>query len=53
MLMTAPLLTTISAFAQITSPTDPGKYWQLLDRGQDHVNGTSVNKAYQQLQRHN
>jgi cell wall-associated protease len=49
MLMTACLLTAASAFAQSTPQPDPDKYWQLLDREQDHVNGTSVNKAYQQL----
>ncbi len=49
MLMTACSLTTASALAQSTPQSDPGKYWQLLDREQDHVNGTSVNKAYQQL----
>lgn len=48
-LSAALLLSATSTFAQSTSSPDPGKYWQLLDRDQDHVNGTSVNKAYQQL----
>ncbi len=43
------LLLTASASAQNKPAADPNEGWHLLDRQKDHVNGISVNKAYEQL----